>query len=128
MPNGDLDLNSLRQEVERSHRRELDLLRARLDDLAKQVENELSGLEDRIEEKLINSENRIADLAVHKAFAHLGVDDNDPKDLKVFIDDIRFGGVLRSAALRSFFALLAAIFGGIGLSAWMAFKDQFGWK
>lgn len=130
MPNDELD--SLRNEVERSHRRELDLLRARLDDLAKQVENELAGIEDRIEKKLENSEIKIAhravDLAVRKAFGHLGVDVDDPKDLQVFRDDLRFGGVFRSAVSKSFYAMLAAIFGAIGLAIVVAFKDQFGWK
>jgi hypothetical protein len=126
------DADSLRHELERSHRRELDLLRTRLDDLAQRVEHELMGLDVRIEKKLEASEMKVAnqavDMAVKKAFGHLGVDIDDPKDLRVFRDDLRFGGVFRSAATKSFFALLAAIFGGIGLSIWMAFKDQLGWK
>jgi hypothetical protein len=126
------DADSLRHELERSHRRELDLLRSRLDDLAQRVELELVGLDARIEKKLEASEMRVAnqsvDMALKKAFGHLGVDIDDPKDLQVFRDDLRFGGVFRSAATRSFYALLAAIFGGIGLSIWMAFKDQVGWK
>lgn len=130
MPNDDLD--SLRHEVERSHRRELDLLRARLDDLTQRVEHELIGLDVKIEKKLEESEMRVAhrvvDMAVSKAFSHMGVDIDDPKDLQTFRDDLRFGGVFRNAATKSFFALLAALFGGIGLSIWMAFKDQFGWK
>jgi hypothetical protein len=130
MPNDDAD--SLRHELERSHRRELDLLRSRLDDLAQRVEFELVGLDARIKKKLEASEMRVAhqavDMAVKKAFGHLGVDIDDPKDLKVFRDDLRFGGVFRSAATRSFYALLAAIFGGIGLSVWMVFKEHFGWK
>ena len=130
MPND--EFNSLRHEVERSHRRELDLLRARLDDLAKQVEMELIGIEGRIEKRMESCELKIAhhavDLAVRRAFGHMGVDVDDPKDLQTFRDDLRFGGVFRSAAAKSFFALIAALFGGIGLSVWMAFKDQFGWK
>ena len=130
MPNDDAD--SLRHELERSHRRELDLLRSRMDDLAQRVENEIAGLDIKIEKRLENSEMKVAhlavDMAVKKAFGHLGVDIDDPKDLQVFRDDLRFGGVFRSAATKSFFALLAAIFGGIGLSIWMAFKDQLGWK
>jgi uncharacterized coiled-coil protein SlyX len=130
MPNEDID--SLRHEIERSHRRELDLLRSRLDDLAQRVELELVGLDVKIERRLEASEMRVAhqavDMAVKKAFGHLGVDIDDPKDLQVFRDDLRFGGVFRSAATKSFYAMLLAIFGGIGLSLWMAFKDQFGWK
>jgi hypothetical protein len=131
MPNDD-DADSLRHELEHSHRRELDLLRARLDDLAHRVESELVELDARIEKKLEASEMRVAhkavDIAVRQAFSHLGVDIDDPKDLQVFRDDLRFGGVFRSAATKSFYAMLLAIFGGIGLSIWMAFKDQFGWK
>jgi len=126
------DADSLRHELERSHRRELDLLRSRMDDLAQRVENELVGLDSRIEKKLEASEMKVAhqavDMAVKKAFGHLGVDVDDPKDLQVFRDDLRFGGVFRSAATKSFYALIAAIFGGIGLSIWITFKDQFGWK
>lgn len=126
------DVELLRYEVEQSHRRELDLLRSRLDDLAKQVDNELIGIDIKIEKKLEASEMKIAhqsvDLAVRQAFGHMGVDIDDPKDLQTFRDDLRFGGVFRSAATKSFFALVAAIFGGIGLSIWMVFKDQFGWK
>lgn len=126
------DIDSLRNEVERSHRRELDLLRTRLDDLARLVETELIGIDVNIEKRLESSELRIAnlavDIAVKRAFGHMGVDVDDPKDLQVFRDDLRFGGVFRSAATKSFFALLAAIFGGIGLSIWMAFKDNLGLK
>lgn len=126
------DVDLLRHEIEQSHRRELDLLRLRLDDLAKQVDHELIGIESRIEKKMEASEMKIAhqavDLAVRRAFGHMGVDIDDPKDLQTFRDDLRFGGVFRSAATKSFFALVAALFGGIGLSIWMAFKDQFGWK
>lgn len=122
----------LRHELEISHRRELDLLRSRLDELSQRVDLELVGLDARIEKKLEASEMKVAhqavDMAVKKAFGHLGVDIDDPKDLQVFRDDLRFGGVFRNAATKSFFALIAAIFGGIGLSIWMAFKNQFGWK
>jgi hypothetical protein len=122
------EINSLNNEIERLHIRELDFLRDRLDNIEKKVEIELNSIEDKIEKKLENSEQRIANLAVSKAFGHLGVDINNPKELKTFLDDICFGGVLRSAALKSFFALVAAIFGGIGLSVWLAFKDQMGLK
>jgi hypothetical protein len=72
--------------------------------------------------------DQFLDMAIKKTFAHLGVNIDDPKDLQIFRDDLRFGGVFRSAATKSFYALLAAIFGGIGLSIWIAFKDQFGLK
>jgi len=67
--------------------------------------------------------DRAAKAAVKQAFSHLGVDVESPSDLQTFRDDLRFGGVFRAAATRSFFALLAALFGGIGLSLWIAFKE-----
>jgi hypothetical protein len=50
MPNYDSD--SLRHELERSHRRELDLLRTRLDELAQRVEHELIGMDVKIGKRL----------------------------------------------------------------------------
>jgi hypothetical protein len=122
------EINYLNNEIEKFHVRELDFLRDRLDNIEKKVEIELNGIEDKIEKRLENSEQRIANLAVNKAFGHLGIDVNNPKDLQVFRDDLRFGGIFRSAATKSFYAMIAAIFGGIGLSIWMAFKDQMGLK
>jgi uncharacterized coiled-coil protein SlyX len=126
------DANSLRHELERSHRRELDLLRNRLDDLAQRVEHELIGLDVKIEKRLEESEMRVAhqvvDMAVSKAFSHMGVDVNDPKSLTTFRDNLTFGGLFRDAATKGFYAMMAAVCGGIGLSIWLAFKDQFGWK
>ena len=129
----------MKDNVEYSHidfesacRRELDVLSSRLDDMSKRIEFELTGLDARLRSEIeistMRVANRVMEEAVKKAFSHLGVDIDDPKDLQIFRDDLRFGGVFRCAAAKSFYALLIAIFGGIGVSIWLAFKDQFGWK
>ena len=130
MPNDDAD--SLRHELERSHRRELDLLRSRLDDLAQRVEFEMAGLDVRIEKKLEVSEMRVAhqavEMAVKQAFGLLGVDVNDPKQLQGFRDDLTFGGLFRDAAKKGFYAMLATMAGIIGTSVVIVIKSYFGWK
>jgi len=126
------DADSLRHELERSHRRELDLLRSRMDDLAQRVENELVGLDVRIERKLEASEMKVAhqavDMAVKQAFAYMGVDVNDPQQIQNFRDDITFGGLIKDAAKKSFYAMLATIGGIIGMSIVISLKSYFGWK
>ena len=130
MPNDDAD--SLRHELERSHRRELDLLRSRLDDLVQRVEFEMVGLDVRIEKKLEVSEMRVAnqavEMAVKQAFGHLGVDINDPKQLQAFRDDLTFGGLFRDAAKKGFYAILATMAGIIGTSVVIVIKGYFGWR
>ena len=130
MPNDDAD--SLRRELEIAHRRELDLLRSRLDDLAQRVELELVGMDVRIEKKLESSEMKVAhkavDMAVKQAFAYMGVDVTDPQQIQAFRDDVTFGGLMKDAAKKSFYAMLATIGGIIGMSIVIAFKSYFGWK
>jgi hypothetical protein len=130
MPND--DPNSLRHELERSHRRELDLLHSRLDDLAQRVESELIGLDHRIERRLEASEMKVAhqavDMAVKQAFGLLGVDVNDPKQLQGFRDDLTFGGLFRDAAKKGFYAMLATMAGIIGTSIVIVIKSYFGWR
>ena len=107
-------------------------LETRFDDMETRLSRELHALDERIETKLRSSEwllvEKAAKLAVKQAIGHLGVDVDNPADLQRFRDDLRFGGVFRAAAAKSFFALIAAIFGGLGLSLWMVFKDNFGMK
>lgn len=122
----------LRREMDRSHQERLAHLETKLDELNSWVRSELLDLDIRLERNLEKSElsliDRAAQKAVKQAFSHLGVDVDSPTDLQRFRDDLRFGGVFRAAATKSFFALVAAIFGGIGLSLWMAFRDNFGFK
>lgn len=84
--------------------------------------------EHEIEARIEKAVNQAVALAIHDVFALLGVDVNDPIDLQRFRDDLRFGGVFRNAATKGFMALIAAICGGIGLSLWMALKDNMGLK
>lgn len=101
-----------------------------LDALDQWVRDELRSLNECIDDRLSNSELRIAekvvDIAVHRAFSHLGVNVDNPGDLQDFRDDLRFGGVFRSAVKKSFFAFLAALCGAIGVSIWLMFKKGLG--
>lgn len=126
------ELTLLRREMDRVKQDRLIHIENQLDDLNQWVRAELSMLDQRIDAKLIHEEilltEKAASKAVKQAFSHLGVDVDDPADLQQFRDDLRFGGLFRAAAAKSFFALIAAIFGGIGLSLWLTFKDQLGFK
>ena len=130
MPNDDSD--SLRHELERLHRRELESIQSRLDNLAQRVEFELTGLDSKIEKKLEASEMKVAnmavELAVKQAFMYMGVDVADPQQVQAFRDDVTFGGLLKDAARKSFYAMLAAIGGVIGMSIVIGLKSYFGWK
>ena len=115
-----------------AQRREFDLLRSQLSDLTQRVEQELIGLDSKIEKKLEDSELKVAhqavDMAVKKAFAYMGVDVNDPQQIQAFREDITFGGLLKDAAKKSFYAMLATIGGVIGMSIIISLKSYFGWK
>jgi hypothetical protein len=128
----DSERTFVRHELDRTNADRLSRLEQRLDNVDLMVRRELSSIDDRIKNNLEQIEMLIAeravDMAVHRAFAHLGVDVDDPKDLQRFRDDLRFGGVFRSAAMKGFFAILAAICGGIGLSVWLAFKARLGFQ
>ena len=84
--------------------------------------------ESEVEARIEKAVTQAVTLAIHDVFSLLGVDVNDPIDLQRFRDDLRFGGVFRNAATKGFMALIAAICGGIGLSLWMALKDNMGLK
>lgn len=84
--------------------------------------------EHEVEARIEKAVTQAVTLAIHDVFSLLGVDVNDPIDLQRFRDDLRFGGVFRNAATKGFMALIAAICGGIGLSLWMALKDNMGLK
>ncbi len=97
-------------------------LRESINELDKKIDSKLFMYEHMLEGLLDNA----ARIAAKQVFAHLGVNVDDPADLQRFRDDLRFGGVFRTAATKSFYALLAAIFGGIGLSLWITFKEKIG--
>ncbi len=124
------ELNLMRREMDRLTQERLVHLEERLEDLDEKVMREIAGLEGRVLERLTRSEkamaNEAAVIAVRQAFCHLGVDVDKPSELQQFRDDLRFGGVFRNAVTRGFFAILAAVAGGIGLSVWLAFKERLG--
>ena len=126
------ELAILRREMDQVQQERLSHVETKLSSLDEWVRLELANFYGRIENRLVQYEtmliDRAAQMAVKRAFSHLGVNVDDATELQRFRDDLRFGGVFRNAATKSFFAMIAAIFGGIGLSIWMAFKDQFGWK
>jgi len=126
------DNDMLYRDLHIAQRREFDLLRSQLSDLTQRVEQELIGLDSKIEKKLEDSELKVAhqavDMAVKKAFAYMGVDVNDPQQIQNFRDDITFGGLIKDAAKKSFYAMLATIGGVIGMSIIISLKSYFGWK
>jgi hypothetical protein len=126
------DNDMVHRDLQSSHRRELELLRSQFAELAQRVDQELIGLDAKIEKRLEDSEMRVAhqavDMAVKQAFAYMGVDVNDPQQVQAFRDDVTFGGLLKDAAKKSFYAMLAAIGGVVGMSIVIAIKGFFGWK
>lgn len=121
-----------RRELDHVFMDRLSHLEDKLDTIDELVRKELHVLDDKME-SLIKRRERImiddaTNLAVKTTFGYMGVDANDPTELEAFRNDLRFGGAIRSSITKGFFALLAAIFGGIGLSLWLSFKDQLGLK
>jgi hypothetical protein len=127
-----LYLEVMRRDIDKVHQERLIHLETRLEDLDEWIRKELQSLDYRVGERLKQTEKIFikdaADLAVKTAFHHMGVNVEVPAELENFRNDLRFGGVFRSAISKSFFALVAAVFGGIGLSLWLTFKDRLGWK
>lgn len=107
-------------------------LEDKLDDIDATVRRELHALDDKVDD-LVKRRERImtgdaASLAVKITFSHLGVNVDDPAELEAFRNDLRFGGIIRNTFTKGFLALLAAIFGGIGISLWLSLKDKLGLK
>ena len=124
------ELYIARREMDRVQQDRLSHIESRIDDLANKVKYEVGEVEQRISARISLSEQLMAEqsasLAVRRTFLHLGVDVDNAVDLQRFRDDLRFGGVFRTAATKGFLALLAAICGGIGLSIVMVFKEKTG--
>jgi hypothetical protein len=99
-------------------------LLARLFEMAQRVDM----LETTMESKLHLAIEEATTKSIKMVFAHLGVDVDLPNDLQRFRDDLRFGGVFRCAVERSFFAVLAAVAGAIGLAFWVVLQDKIGLK
>ena len=98
-----------------------------LDGLA-ETRHRVDILEKTLDGKLRQAIDEAMDRAVHRVFSDLGVNVDDPTDLQRFRDNLQFGGVFRCAVERSFYAVLAAIAGAIGLAIWVVFKEKLGIK
>jgi hypothetical protein len=70
--------------------------------------------------------HRAADNAVRKTFAILGVDIDEPEQVKQFQQDLRFGSFLRRAAEKGMLALVVAAFVGVGSLIVAGFLHSFG--
>lgn len=128
----DLELEAMRRMMDHVHRERLEHLEVKLSEIDEWVRKELHGIDTKIDERFKQCERIIltdsAHFAVKLAFSYMGVNVDDPKDLETLRKNLRFNDTVRHGIIKGFFALLAAIFGGIGLSMWLTFKDQFGWK
>jgi hypothetical protein len=51
----------------------------------------------------------VADIAVKKVFAILGVDVNVPREVEQFRDNLRFGATLHEAANKGLLAMIGAV-------------------
>lgn len=127
-----LELAAMRRQMDHVQQERLGHLETKLDELDSWVRSEIRNIDIRNAEAWEIRGKSLSDDAANKAvkiaFSHLGVDVDNPTELQNFRDDLRFGGVFRQAMSRSFMAVIAAIFGGIGFSLWLVFKDKFGIK
>lgn len=126
----DSDVAIMRREMDRIQQDRIVHLESRIEDLTERVDRALRDLDLHLDDRMEKTESLIADkaatIAVRRAFAHIGVDVDDPADMQRFRDDLRFGGVFRDAATKGFFAIVAAICGGLGLSLWLVLKEKAG--
>lgn len=99
-------------------------LLARIFEMTQRVD----ALETTLESRLHLSIEEATTKSVKMVFSNMGVDVDNPSDLQRFRDDLRFGGVFRQAVERSFYAVLAAVAGAIGLAIWTVIQAKVGAK
>lgn len=63
--------------------------------------------------------SEIADKAVKKTFAILGVDVDDPKSIEEFREDLRFGKRLRKAADHGLLVFFGAVAAAMAAAIWI---------
>src|SRR5574343_679416 len=123
-PIRDLELEAMRRMMDHVHRERLEHLEVKLSEIDEWVRKELHGIDARIDERFKQCERIIltdsAHFAVKLAFSYMGVNVDDPKDLETLRKNLRFNDTVRYGVVKGFLALMAAIFGGIGLSIWLA--------
>lgn len=61
---------------------------------------------------------KVAELAVKKVFAMLGVDVDKPESVEEFRKDLRFGGNMRRASDRGIFAIVVMVATGLAIVSW----------
>lgn len=64
------------------------------------------------------SDQDVADRAVKKVFAILGVDIDKPESIEEFREDLRFGRKLRKAADHGTMAFVGTLVVGLCIAAW----------
>ena len=62
-----------------------------------------------MDEQELQEHQVVADVAVRKTFAILGVDVNDASSVESFREDLRFGGRLRKLSERGLMAFASAV-------------------
>jgi hypothetical protein len=72
----------------------------------------------------------VADRAVKKVFAILGVDIDKPESIEEFREDLRFGRKMRRAADHSMMAIVGTVAVGLCIAVWTGFavKSSSGMK
>jgi len=68
----------------------------------------------------------IADEAVRKVFAILGVDIDRPESVAEFQDDLRFGRRLRRASDHGILAMVGLLIVGLGAALWAGIVSKVG--
>lgn len=68
--------------------------------------------------------SEVADKAVKKVFAILGVNIDDPKDVEEFREDLRFGAKMRKIADHGLLALFGVIAAGLAAAVWAGITSQ----
>ena len=68
----------------------------------------------------------IADEAVRKVFAILGVDIDRPESVAEFQDDLRFGRRLRRASDHGILAMVGLLIVGLGATLWAGIVSKVG--
>ena len=69
-----------------------------------------------------NEADRAADVAVQKTFAILGVDVNQPREVRRFQEDLRFNRTMKTFVDKIFIAATIASIGGFGAWIWELIK------
>lgn len=71
----------------------------------------------------------VADCAVRKVFAILGVDIDSPKEVEAFRENLRFGAMLRRAADRGVVTMVTVLatlmVSSVGTLLWYGFASKF---